>query len=228
MFSVSQGGDWGFSITRMLGFNYPTHCIASHLNVVQITADKLNALTNDPNLSLTKQEEEGIARTGWFNSEGYGYNDLQSTRPHTLAFALRDSPIALLSWIYEKLHDWTDSYPWTDDETLTWISIYQFSRAGPDASVRIYYEATHVEQEARMKLFSYVEGVKLGLSYFPRDLSVPPSSYGRTFGDVVFERRHEDGGHFAAYERPELLVGDLKEMFGEDGGAGELAKSIGV
>jgi hypothetical protein len=123
------------------------------------------------------------------------------------------------------LRDWTDSYPWTDDEILTWISIYQFSRTGPEASVRIYYEAMHGEE---LKHYDYNKNVKLGLSYFPQDICVPPTSYGRTFGDVVFERRHADGGHFAAYERPELLVGDLKEMFGEGGGASELAKKIAV
>jgi len=83
--------------------------------------------------------------------------------------------------------------------------------------VRIYYEATHasdMEEQGRKLYGCNREGV-LGLSYFPRDLNVPPSAYGRGLGSVVFERRHVDGGHFAAWERPELLVGDLREMFGE-------------
>lgn len=61
--------------------------------------------------------------------------------------------------------------------------------------------------------------VKLGLSYFPKDLEVPPRAWGRTLGPVVFESEHEDGGHFAAHERPEQLVGDLRKMFGRGGGA---------
>jgi hypothetical protein len=91
----------------------------------------------------------------------------QATRPQTLAYALNDSPVALLAWIYEKLHDWTDSYPWTDDEIFTWISIYQFSRAGPGAAHRIYYEVTHTERGpgsiTREQIEEYIPHVKLGL-----------------------------------------------------------------
>ena len=57
--------------------------------------------------------------------------------------ALAGSPTALLAWIVEKLHDWTDDYRGTEDELLTWVSIYWFFTAGPAASVRIYYEANH-------------------------------------------------------------------------------------
>lgn len=212
----------------MLGVKYPTHCVASHLNSIDIKLTKLDEVLKNLSQPLTPLEEEGVVRTRWFQQEGFGYNDLQSTRPNTLAFALGDSPIALLSWIYEKLHDWTDSYPWTDDEILTWISIYQFSKAGPGASVMIYYHATHVYQVEAKKINEYIPDVKLGLSYFPKDLCVPPSVYGKGLGDLIFEKRHEEGGHFAAYEKPELLVGDLKEMFRADGGAGDLVKDISV
>ncbi|TVY54337.1 putative epoxide hydrolase [Lachnellula cervina] len=226
---VTQGGDWGYSITRLVGANYPTHCLATHLNVAQIRAETLASFLSTNTTPLTAQEQAGIQRTQWFTEQGYGYNALQSSKPSTVGFALRDSPLALLSWIYEKLHDWTDAYPWTDDEVLTWISIYQFSRAGPEASARIYYEATHtnVDDEER-KLYGYNGAVKLGLSYFPQDLCVPPSKYGAGLGDLVFERRHADGGHFAAYERPELLVGDLREMFGDKGGAADVKAKVVV
>jgi hypothetical protein len=91
----------------------------------------------------------------------------QSTKPQTLAYALNDSPVALLAWIYEKLHDWTDGYPWTEDEIFTWISIYQFSRMGPGAAHRIYYEVTHTTpgpgKVTRADLIKYIPHVKLGL-----------------------------------------------------------------
>lgn len=91
------------------------------------------------------------------------------TKPQTVGYALADSPVALLAWIYEKLHDWTDSYPWTDDEILTWISIYWFSQAGAAASLRIYFEATHTSAEAtRERVQRYIERVKLGLCYAPK------------------------------------------------------------
>ena len=179
-------------------------------------------------LPYSKDEKEGIARTAWFDKEGFGYNLLQSTKPSTIGFALADSPVALLAWIYEKLHDWTDSYPWTDDEILTWISVYQFSRAGPAASSRIYYEIQHpvkIEQSDQI-VSGYIPDVKLGLSYFPRDIHVPPRTWGHTLGPVVYEASHADGGHFAAHERPELLAADLKKMFAKNGAASSVVNTL--
>ncbi|TQS32427.1 hypothetical protein Golomagni_07255, partial [Golovinomyces magnicellulatus] len=179
---VTQGGDWGYAITRMIGYKYPAHCKASHINFVAAQAPP--TFSNAPwqylkhtFLPYDASEKAGLARTKWFREEGYGYNKEQSTKPSTLGFALADSPVALLAWIYEKLHDWTDSYPWTDDDVLTWISIYQFSRAGPAANVRIYYETTHVNPKEHRKAMSYVPNVPLGLSYFPKDLTVPPRTW---------------------------------------------------
>jgi hypothetical protein len=201
----------------LISTNYPSHALATHLNYVQTTSEVIDSFKDTDLTALTANERAGLERSKWFQTNGYGYNLLQSTRPHTLSFGLSSSPLFLLSWIYEKLHDWTDSYPWTDDEVLTWISIYAFSRAGPEASVRIYYEATHASdmEEQGRKLYGKNEHGKLGLSYFPMDLNVPPTSYGRGLGNVIFEKRHGEGGHFAAWEKPELLVGDLREMFGK-------------
>ncbi|KAK8090240.1 microsomal epoxide hydrolase [Apiospora hydei] len=224
---VTQGGDWGRHISRALAHLYPQHCKATHLNMD--SADPPSFLSN-PRLALqhavtpyTKREKEGEARSAWFGKEGRGYNLEQSTKPQTLGYALADSPVALLAWIYEKLHDWTDAYPWTDDEVCTWVSIYWFSTAGPAASVRIYYETQHADAEAggmtHEKMKSYTPGVKLGFSHFPQDLVVLPSTWVRTQGEVVFEREHESGGHFAAYERPKELVSDVRDMFGKKGGA---------
>ncbi|KAM7205987.1 alpha/beta-hydrolase [Rhypophila sp. PSN 637] len=223
---VTQGGDWGYAITRTIGHLYPDSCLASHLNYIRADPP---IPTRHPMLyirsliyRLSPSEKAGLDRTEWFHTKGYGYNILQTTRPSTIGACLADSPVALLSWIYEKLHDWTDNYPWTDDEILTWVSIYLFSRAGPAASVRIYYEAQN-RREDKKAMMGYNPRVKLGLSYFPRDLVVLPWYYGRTLGPVVFEKVHAEGGHFAAYEKPELLAGDLRKMFSQAGGK-EVAK----
>lgn len=168
---VTQGGDWGFYITRAIGHFYPQHCKASHINMVR---GKPPQWTKNPILALqhaikpySEKEKAGFARTSWFQQEGRGYYQEQASKPQTLAYALNDSPVALLAWIYEKLHDWTDSYPWTEDEIFTWISIYQFSRAGPGASVRIYYEVTHTtpgpKSITRDQIEGYIPHVKLGL-----------------------------------------------------------------
>ncbi|KAF5012683.1 hypothetical protein FDECE_1314 [Fusarium decemcellulare] len=221
---VTQGGDWGYIVTRLIGVQYPDSCVASHLNFVRVIQPP--AFTKTPWQYLVhalfpyaEHEKEGIARTNWFHREGFGYNLEQSTKPSTVGFAFADSPVALLAWIYEKLHDWTDSYPWTDDEILTWISVYQFSTAGPAASARIYYESKHANTEQTKKGDDYLSRVPLGLSYFPKDITVPPKTWGRTLGPIVFEKIHPDGGHFAAHERPKQLAEDLKEMFGNNGGA---------
>lgn len=204
-----------------MGVLFPESCLATHINFAYITEPPL---TKEAPLQAaksavqpyTEEEKAGIERSQWLQKEGIGYNLLQSTKPSTLAFALRDSPVALLAWIYEKLHDWTDSYPWTDDEVLTWISIYQFSKAGPQASAYIYYESEHSHKETTKKGYGYIPGIHLGVSIFPKDLAIPPSAWVPSLGPIVFLKRHPEGGHFAAYERPEALAEDLREMFKQD------------
>jgi hypothetical protein len=132
----------------------------------------------------------------WWMTRSKGYNVLQSTKPQTLSYAFADSPVALLAWIYEKLHDWSDAYPWTDEEILTWVSIYQFSTAGAGAPQRIYYEAMHTDENqcTYAKLQEWNKTVKLGLAYNPKDLENVPKIWGRTLGKVVYEVDNDRGG----------------------------------
>lgn len=220
---VTQGGDWGFYVTRAMGLLYPQRVLASHINMIRASAP---TFSKHPLLALRHalkpydaREKAGFARTQWFANEGSGYRLEQSTKPQTLGYALHDSPVALLAWIYEKLHDWTDGYPWTDDEILTWVSIYYFSTAGPAASLRIYYEATHSGQGgvSRDRTQEWIGNVKLGMAHSPRELTVVPSTWARTLGPVVFESFKESGGHFAAWENPRGIAQDLVAMFGKGG-----------
>ncbi|KAL5120308.1 hypothetical protein ACEQ8H_001866 [Pleosporales sp. CAS-2024a] len=221
---VTQGGDWGFYITRIMGVLYPDHVLASHINMVRALAPSFTA---HPALALqhaitpySESEKKGRERSRWFTTEGQAYRQLQSTKPQTLSYAFADSPVALLAWIYEKLIDWTDGYEWTDDEILTWISIYWFSTAGPNAHVRIYYEASHNPTElvpSRERASEWVGQVKLGLAHFPREITVVPRIWGKTLGPVVHQSDNDKGGHFAAWERPDVIVDDLQKMFGKNG-----------
>lgn len=224
---VTQGGDWGFTITRAIGKLYPSSCKASHINMIRANPPTWKS---NPILALqhavtpySEKEKKGFERSTWFAKEGRGYNLEQSTKPQTLAYALNDSPVALLAWIYEKLHDWTDAYPWTDSEIFTWVSIYLFSRMGAGAAHRIYYEITHTKagpgRFPHEEIVKWTPGVKLGMAYNPKELSVYPKTWCRTLGPVVFESDNESGGHFYATEKPELLARDLREMFGRRGGA---------
>ena len=134
-------------ITRTMGKLYPEQCKASHINMVRGHPPKW---TSQPLLALqhaltpySSKTRKGLQRSEWFLNQGSGYRSEQSTKPQTLGYALADSPVGLLAWMYEKLHDWTDNYAWTEDEILTWVSIYWFSISGPAASLRIYYEAVN-------------------------------------------------------------------------------------
>ncbi|KAF2180283.1 alpha/beta-hydrolase [Zopfia rhizophila CBS 207.26] len=228
---VTQGVDWGFYVTRLIGFKYPNHCRGSHYNADSGTPP---SWVRQPWQAIkhfltpyTEREKQGMERSEWFMKEGIGYAIQHETKPQTIGYALADSPVALLAWVYEKLYDWTDNYPWTDDEVLTWISIYWFSTSGPAASVRIYYEMAH-EKDRKMwsdiRQGGYMKHVKIGMSHFPRDIRVLPNAWTRNLGNVVYESFRESGGHFAAWEQPEMVVEDLQKMFGRDGPAYALIK----
>jgi len=102
---VTQGGDWGFYVTRALGLLYPEHVKASHINMIRANPPKYK---KNPLLAAqhavtpySKWEKEGIKRSTWFTKDGSGYNLEQRTKPQTIGYALADSPVALLAWIYE-------------------------------------------------------------------------------------------------------------------------------
>lgn len=220
-----QGGDLGYGVARYVALTYPQHCKAHHINMAipsEPTAEKHPDLhAQIETTPLTDWDKEGKARSAKHSTEGVGYMMIQSTRPQTISYALAANPVALLAWIYDKLHEWADGYKWTDDEILTWISIYEFSTPGPTASVKIYYDEAKSQPAPFFWICGqeYAKGSLLGVSRFPGELSLPPKLWLHTMGKVVFIREHNVGGHFAAYEVPEALVGDLKEMFGRGGGA---------
>ncbi|KAL0960895.1 hypothetical protein HGRIS_005904 [Hohenbuehelia grisea] len=218
---VSQGGDWGFYVTRKIAQVYGgKHCKAWHTNFPNASPPSLlrQPLNYISHLikPYTSWEQAASERSVWFESQGRGYFAEQSTQPQTIGYSLTDSPVGLLAWIYEKLHNWTDAYPWEDDEVLEWVSIYWFSRAGPTASLRLYYEVT----QSGDRSITNPPRIPLGTSHFPQELRWLPLSWIRsTTGNLVQYTHHAKGGHFAAHERPEDLVGDLQRMFGKKGAA---------
>ncbi|KZT67062.1 alpha/beta-hydrolase [Daedalea quercina L-15889] len=218
---VVQGGDWGSFIASKLAAAYGRKSVkAWHTNFPRIRTPP--ALTKFPRLWLqhaltpyTDAERASLVRQQWFLQKGRGYFLEQATQPQTLGYSLADSPVGLLAWVYEKLVAWSDDYPWQDDEVLTWISLYWFSRTGPAASVRIYYEVTNAKEYTSVPWSS----IPCGLSFFPKELTSLPKTWARQAGNVVFESEHKAGGHFAAHEKPEALAADLRAMFGKGGPA---------
>ncbi|KAG5341017.1 hypothetical protein C0989_012221 [Termitomyces sp. Mn162] len=199
----------------MLALGYDQYAPPSHKRPLLLISHLLSYL---PFLGYTEREKAGLARSLDFLMTGSGYFAIQSTRPQTLSYGITDSPVGLLAWIYEKLAaSVEDGKPFTDDEILTWISIYYFSRAGPAASFRIYYEVTKLEGLGALATQESTT-IPLGHSYFPNEaISLPRSWY--KVPNLIFESEQPSGGHFAAIEEPEALVADLRAMFGKAGPA---------
>ncbi|KAI9061986.1 alpha/beta-hydrolase [Trametes sanguinea] len=220
---VYQGGDWG----HVLGMHAVTHDRGKHIKAwhTNTPATRPPAFLSHPLLFLDmlsipfrRDAKADVEHNKKLLQTGFGYVSIQSTKPQTLGYSLADSPVGLLAWIYEKLVSWSDDYPWTDEEVIEWVSIYWFSRAGPDAAERIYYEMTGGGAHDVLEGTRWTS-VPLGVSYFPHGIIRLPRSWSHTLGHLVFESDHDSGGHFAAFERPEQLANDLRVMFGKGGSA---------
>jgi len=226
---VTQGGDWGYLVTFRMSCLYgKTHIKAWHTNFPRGRPPSpfWNPILYAQQLIEVRDPvvQKRFARMQWMTKQGRGYFEEQATQPQTLGYSLADSPVGLLAWVYEKLHYWTDEYEWTDDEILDWITLYWFSRAGPAASLRIYYEVVQ-GKELESSIATY-NPTPFGISFFPKELFSAPKSWIRTIQNVVFVSEHQKGGHFAAYEQPEELVGDLRKMFGKGGPAFGVVKDF--
>ncbi|KKY21714.1 putative epoxide hydrolase [Phaeomoniella chlamydospora] len=152
--------------------------------------------------SVPLNEQRGFARAKHFVSQGWAYGIEHGTRPATIGFVLQSSPIALLSWIGEKFIAWTDETPQVDtileSVTLYWIT-HTISRC-----LYPYREKYDPKDLSSPK--------PLGLSQFHKEIGLVPESWARTRANVVFYRWHDEGGHFAALEKPELLLKDVEDF----------------
>ncbi|KAF9884173.1 hypothetical protein FE257_002231 [Aspergillus nanangensis] len=229
---VVQGGDWGSMIARIMAHRYSEHTKAVHVNFLPVAPpypwkSPLVFLQSLLTIPFSAKDKGNLAVTQHYLSQGNAYLRQQETRPQTLGYALHDSPVALLAWIYDKLHTWTDDYKWTDDEILTWVSVYYFSTAGPAASIRIYYEAAQKSDlfdTSKMGTLDVVSrpapsNVKLAVAQFHRELIKVPLSWMSLAGNAIRAKEYERGGHFAAWEVPDLLAYDLRSFLGKNGQA---------
>ena len=165
-------------ISRMLAQMYRGHCVAHHINMAaprEPTKSKHQELykkwqEQDGFNGLSSSEKVQLERARHFRNEGSGYFAIHSTRPMALAYSMTDSPVGLLSWIYDKLTLWSDSYPWTADEILTWVSIYYFSTGGPGSSFNTYYSNQHRKPlSAFEQVLEYTDS-PLGISRFNKEI----------------------------------------------------------
>lgn len=202
----AQGGDWGAGISRELGLVVPERMIGVHVNML------FTAVPDEPDPPLTDDERARLERRDRYRTGGLGYGAIQSTRPQTLAYALTDSPVGQLAWIAEKFAEWTDSPEPAGgvdrDRLLTNVSVYWFT-ATAGSSARLYYEAARSGQWGRPARSTAPTGVAV----FPKEIAPAIRRFAEPDNNIVHWSEFDRGGHFAAMEAPELLVGDVRAFF---------------
>ena len=204
---VVQGGDWGSHIVRGMAIRYPENVVAMHVNMFQ--THRMTFPEGEP--EYTEAEKGRIERTfDWFLPTNGAYAMLQATKPVTLGVAMHDSPMGMLAWMYDKLVMWSDNYPWTKEETITWTLLHYFP--GPTTGFMMYlenrYPATVMEGSWAQ---AYIK-CPCGFSAFPEELAIMPKNWIERIANVRFYREHKKGGHFAMHERPEVLVKDVVDF----------------
>lgn len=161
--------------------------------------------------SYNSFEAEGLKRGRFFVENETAYQKVHITKPRTLGFAMHDSPVGMLAWMADKLFVWTDSYPWTPAEIITWTLLHYFP--GPTTGFAMYRENMTpffvLSPEAIQS--NYIKA-PTGMSMFAKELTPVPRAWAETLNNIVFWRAHTSGGHFAAYERPKQLAEDVIEF----------------
>ncbi len=205
----AQGGDWGAGISRELGRLAQGRVVGVHVNMLP------SAPPEDPAdlAGLTETEQARVQMFARFRTEGVGYGMIQSTRPQTLAYALADSPSGQLAWIVEKFKEWTDSTQWPEDAVdrdlmLTNVTIYWLTGTA-GSSARLYYESAKPGGRAG----SQPSPVPTGVAVFPREIAPAVRRFAERTNNIVHWSEFDRGGHFAALEVPDLLLGDVREFF---------------
>ena len=202
---VAQGGDWGAMIGACMASQDAAACAGLHLNMViaQPPDD-----VEDPRAMLDDADRRRLERADAFNQAGMGYFHIQSTCPQTLSYALADSPAGLAAWIVEKFRAWSDcggdvESAFSRDALLDNIMLYWLS-GDPGAAGRLYYEMMHSE-------FRPLEvDVPTGVAVFPKEMANAPRAWAERRYRLVHWEEYPEGGHFAAMEQPERLVGDIR------------------
>jgi len=198
---VVSAGDVGCDVAEALAAGHPDRVAALHLTDVS----QYHFLVNPPQ-DLSEAERAYVRRgRHWQATEG-GYMHEQSTKPHTLAVGLGDSPAGLAAWIVEKLRTWTDcggdvETVFTRDELLTWITAYWVS--GAIGTSFTPYAESAAKPAGRIE-------VPAAFTVFPKDLVNAPREFAARFFDVRSWTEEPAGGHFAAWERPSEYVAGVR------------------
>jgi hypothetical protein len=216
---VAQGGDVGAGVTDALGRLAPDGLVGIHTNLLVPALNDPGALPAD-----TEEERAALDAVATFTRSGFGYFLEQSTRPQTIGYALLDSPVALAAWMidhdtdaYHKIaRAFTDRQPsgnLTRDHVLDNITAYWLTGTGTSAA-RTYWEAYGPDAPAAGGQPPPPPPVPVGFSAFPGEIWRTPRSWAeQSHPTLTYSNGAGRGGHFAAWEEPELFAAEMQEAF---------------
>ena len=202
---LAQGGDWGAIVTSAIGALDPAHCQGIHINMVVVAPD---AEADD----LTDLEKSALEGVKHYQDWDSGYSKQQSTRPQTLGYGLVDSPVGQAAWILEKFWAWTDcnGHPenvLSKDELLDNVMVYWLNQAGA-SSARIYWESFGAGI-AGMQI-----DLPMGATIFPKEIFRTSRRFAeKMYTNIIHWNVKDSGGHFAAFEQPEVYVDEVRACF---------------
>ena len=206
---VAQGGDWGAAVTTAIGLQNHGHCVGIHVNM-PIAGPSKESLANP-----SDRERRALDGARYYDEWDSGYSKQQSTRPQTLGYGLVDSPAAQAAWILEKFWQWTDCNGHPEnaiarDELLDNVMLYWLTASGA-SSARLYWESFG---KAFARPHERTVALPTGCSIFPKEIVPTPRSWAeRRYTNIVYWNELERGGHFAAFEQPELFVAEVRACF---------------
>jgi pimeloyl-ACP methyl ester carboxylesterase len=212
---VSQGGDWGSVVADVMARQAPEGLLGIHVNMpatVPPEIAKALAAGEPPPAGLSAEEK--VAYQGMENlyKKGSGYALMMVTRPQTIGYSFADSPVGLAAWFYDKFADWTYSggepeRSLTRDEMLDDITLYWLTNTGTSGA-RLYWENN-------ANNFNAVSiDLPAAVTVFPGEIYQAPKSWTeRAYHNLIYYNRVDKGGHFAAWEEPELFASELRAAF---------------
>jgi pimeloyl-ACP methyl ester carboxylesterase len=214
---VAQGGDWGDAVNEQMALQKPAGLLGIHTNMPGTLPEAISAaLDGGPQpTGLTGDEDYAWKQLDFFYKNRVGYALEMGARPQTL-YGLDDSPIALAAWMIDhdpesqkligRVFDGA-AEGLTRDDILDNITLYWLTGTGL-SSGRLFWES-------KLPFFA-PKGVTLpvAVSAFPDEIYTAPRSWTKkAFPNLIFYKRHEKGGHFAAWEQPQALVEDIRDGF---------------
>jgi microsomal epoxide hydrolase len=208
----AHGGDVGAVVCDKLCTDYADAVVGVHFANVPMAR---GAVAPE---SLTDAEKAFLAQMQEFQKSGAGYMHLQGTKPWTPAAALNDSPAGLAAWIVEKMYAWSDcegdiERRFTKDEILTNVMLYWITQSIGTSflSYRDFMKPRSAAPAAGKEKKG--RGAPAGFALFPKDIAMPPREWAERFYDVRRWSEMPAGGHFTAWEEPELFAEDVRAFF---------------